>query len=286
MNGQRTRVVAGVAPTDYRLPVVLWAAGEAAARDAELLLVTAVPRRAAPEQFLPADAADARRDAGLAHLVEAAVRARAAHPGLFVTTDVVAGAPAEVLRTAATGAALVVIGADDQSPFAEAITGSVPGSLLTTSPCPLGVVPLGEPSVDDSAPIVAALDEAGTAQSALAYAFAAADRSGRPLTVLRCLPSGLDAQPAQPMALTAFRGLYPRVAVTDEVVVGDPKDVLAERSRSASQLVLGSRGHGRLTATLFGSVGRDLVRRSGCPVVIARAETGNLANGVSTGRSG
>lgn len=278
MNGVHGRVVAGVAPADYRLPVILWAADEAAVRDAELYLVTAVPPRAPTEQYLPADAADALRDAGRTHLVEAAEKARAAHPGLFVMTDVLVGAPVEVLQRVGADADLLVVGADDQSPFAEAITGSVPGSLLTTLSCPLCVVPEGELRGGDDAPVIAAVDEAGTAQSALAYAFAAAARTGRRLVVLRCVPAERTSA-AQPHALTAFGSLYPHVDVTEDLVVGDPKDVLAQRSRHAALVVLGSRGHGRLTATLFGSVGRDLIRRNGCPVVVARPVAGDRTEG-------
>ena len=282
MNGTHHRVVAGVAPADYRLPMILWAAAEAAARDAELYLVTAVPPYAPPEQYLPAERADTLRDAGHAHLAEAAGKARAAHPGLFVMTDVMAGAPVDVLRRAGVQADLVVVGADDQSPFAEAITGSVPGSLLTTSACPLVVVPQGELPAGPDAPVIAALDEAGTAQAAIGYAFAAAARSGRPLVVLRCLPAEQGkrgAQAEQALTLNAFRVLYPDVDITEDVAIGDPKDVLARRSRRAAVLVLGSRGHGRLTSTLFGSVGRDLIRRSGCPVVVARPAAGDLTRG-------
>lgn len=279
MNSTHDRVVAGVAPADYRLPLILWAAGEAAARGAELYLVTAVPAVAPTEQYLPADAADARRQAGRAHLTDAAEKAKAAHPGLVVTTDVVAGDPVGVLRRAAEVADLLVVGADDQSPFAEAITGSVPGSLLTTAPCPLVVVPHAGRAIAEDAPVLAAVDESGTSQAALAYAFAAAHRSARPLVVLRCLPAENTGSARQALALTAFRQLYPGVEVTEDVAVGDPKDVLARRSRSAALLVLGSRGHGRLASTLFGSVGRDLIRRSACPVVVARPATSDVAKG-------
>jgi nucleotide-binding universal stress UspA family protein len=279
MNSTHGRVVAGIAPADFRLPMILWAAGEAAARAAELYLVTAVPPVAAPEQYLPSDTAETLRDAGREHLVDAAGRARAAHPGLFVMTDVIAGTAVDVLRHAGSEADLIVIGADDQSPFAEAITGSVPGSLLTTSPCPLAVVPHAELSGTQDAPVIAAVDEAGTSQAALAYAFAAANRSGRPLVVLRCLPAERGESTAQALTLTAFRQLYPDVTVTEDVAAGDPKDVLAQRSRHAALLVLGSRGHGRITSTLFGSVGRDLIRRSGCPVVVARPSAGDIAEG-------
>lgn len=279
MNSTHSRVVAGVAPADYRLPMILWAAAEAAARDAELYLVTAVPAVAPPEQYLPADAADARRDAGRAHLTDAAEEARAAHPGLVVTTDVVAGDPVGVLRSAGDAADLLVVGADDQSPFAEAITGSVPGSLLTTSRCPLVVVPHTERPAAEDGPVIAAVDEAGTSQAALAYAFAAASRTARPLVVLRCLPAENTGGTRQALTLTAFRQLYPGVEVTEGVAVGDPKDVLARRSRGAALLVLGSRGHGRLASTLFGSVGRDLIRRSGCPIVVARPAASDVAEG-------
>lgn len=273
MNGEHRRVVVGVSSVDYRLPMIRWAAGEAAARGAELRSVTAVPPRAVPEAYLPAERADALRSAAHARLAGAAELATTDHPGLFVTTEVGGGAPAEVLRDAASKADLLVVGEDDQSPFAEAITGSVPGALLTLSPCPLAVVPHTELSTRDGAPVLAALDEPGTSRAAMAYAFAAADRSGRSLVLLRCLPVGGHDHtvPAdQARALLGFRELYPHIAVTEVVAPGDPRDVLAERSRDAALLVLGSRGRGRLASTLFGSVSRDLIRRSGCPVVIAR----------------
>jgi nucleotide-binding universal stress UspA family protein len=281
MNTRHRRVVAGVASADYRLPVIRWAAGEAAARGAELHLVTAVPTRAAPEQYLPADAADAVRQEGHAHLVDAARQAEADHPGLIVTTEVAGGPPADALRNACAHADILVVGADDQSPFAEAITGSVPGSLLTESPCPLVVIPHAELNPVENAPVIAALDNGDTSRPALTYAFAAAHRSGRPLVLLHCgSDERADASPAgRSYALTGLREMYPATQVTREDVAGDPTDVLAERSRRAALLVLGSRGHGRLTSTLFGSVSRTLIRRSGCPVVVARTGTFDLARG-------
>jgi len=282
MNSTHHSVVVGVAPADYRLPLVLWAAAEAAVRDAELRLVTAVPMRAAPDLYLPAETADALREAGHSRLADAVERVRAHRPGLRVTTAVVSGAPADVLRTAGATADLLVVGTDDQSPFAETVSGSVPGSLLTTAPCPLAVVPHPEMSARDELPMVAALDEVDTSKAALAYAFAAADRSRRSLVVVHCLLAERKeraSRPGQTLLLAAFRGLYPHVAVTEDIAPGDPRDVLAQWSRRAALMVLGSRGHGRLTSTLFGSVGRILIRRSGCPVVIARAGTGDLVEG-------
>jgi nucleotide-binding universal stress UspA family protein len=281
MNNEHRRVVAGVAPADYRLPVIRWAAGEAAARGAELHLVTAVPPRAAPEQYLPADAADAVRQEGHAHLAEAARHAEADHPGLIVTTEVAGGPPVDALRNACAHADILVVGADDQSPFAEAITGSVPGSLLTESPCPLVIIPHAETNPAEHASVIAAIDDGDTSRPALTYAFAAANRAGRPLVLLHCRSEErADASTAaRSYTLTGLREIYPGIQVTQEDVIGDPTDVLADRSRRAALLVLGSRGHGRLTSTLFGSVSRTLIRRSGCPVVVARTGSIDLARG-------
>lgn len=246
------RVVAGVGPAGYRAPMLRWAAAEALARDAELCLVTAVPRGVAPEAT---------------SLADAAARVADEYPGLKLTTAAVGGAPAEALRRASAEADLLVVGADDGTPFSEAISGSVPGALLTTAPCPFAVVPHAEPNAGAGDPVVAAADDAGVSQAALAYAFATADRSGRPLVLLHPRPP--DAA-GRSLALTGFRGLYPDVRFTETVAPGDPRTTLADWSRGAALLILGSR---RPAVPVFGSAQRTLLRHSACPVVITRPST-------------
>ncbi len=260
-------VVAGVASSAGR-EVVRWAAAEADARHAELRLVTAHARPAVPDQYLPNEtAAEHLREATL--LLETLTEeVGAERPGVVVTTEIAAGPPAAVLRAAANGADLLVVGADDASPFVEALSGSVPGDLLTTTPCPLVVVPRQELTTPTSAPVVVAFDESPASQAALAYGFAAASRSGRPLSVLRCL-RGDTAPPGDARALIGFGELYPDVTVTADTIEAEPKDALTRVSRGAALLVLGSRGRGRFASGLFGSVSRELIRRSACPVVVA-----------------
>jgi nucleotide-binding universal stress UspA family protein len=274
MNTGFRRVVAGVSTTDGR-GVVRWAAAEAQARHAELRLVTAVPMPAAPDRYLPNEVAEEHRAAAM-RLHAALLDELAEWPDLTVATDVVSGPPAAVLRAATEHADLLVVGADDATPFAEAISGSVPGDLLTTSHCPLAVVPRRERAeLPATAPVTVALDESATGQSALAYGYVTAARSGRPLTVLRCVPGGRlgeAAALAQSRLLIAYGELYPHVVVSVDVVPDDPRRVLVAVSRRAAVLVLGSRGRGRLASGLFGSVSRDLIRRSGCPVVVARTQ--------------
>ncbi|MFL6123171.1 universal stress protein [Actinophytocola sp.] len=278
MNTESRRVVAGVSTRDSGV-AVRWAAAEAAARHAELRLVTARPAPAAPDRHLPNDVADAHRVAA-AVLAELAAQALAGRPGLAVTTEVVTGSPAMALRTAADVADLLVVGADDASPFSEAISGSIPGDLLTATPCPLAVVPRAEragPAA--SAPVVVVFDESPGSQAALAYAYAAAHRTGRPLMVLRCVTGGGDgtSETAQARLFTAFAASYPDVEVSTEVATDDPRHVLVAASRAASSLVMGTRGRGRLASSLFGSVERHLIRRSHCPVVVARTQPAAFA---------
>ena len=115
------RVVAGVSPTDLRPELVTWAASEATARGATLELVTACSPRSGVEPDDPM----VRTTLG-----RAATLAAERQPGLTIDTRVIPDAPELALRTAATGANLLVIGSDRRSAFVEAITGSVPAGLL------------------------------------------------------------------------------------------------------------------------------------------------------------
>jgi nucleotide-binding universal stress UspA family protein len=278
------RVVVGVSSFDARLAMVRWAAEEATARRAELRLVTVCAAPAPPDQYLPADSLDAQRAAAERLLADMARFVATSWPDLVVSTELANGPIASALRAAAEDADLLVVGADDASLFVEALAGSVPGDLLTTAPCPLAVIPRRGWMTPASAPVVVALDE--RAQSALAFGFVVASRSHRSLTVLQCVPAGPVDQARrseQTRTVAGFGDLYPKVEVTMEIADGDPTETLLAASRTAALLVLGSRGRGRLASTLFGSVGRALIRRSGCPVVVARPRSEAHRHHLATG---
>jgi nucleotide-binding universal stress UspA family protein len=57
-----------------------------------------------------------------------------------VVEELVHGHPAEVLRQAATGADLLVMGSHGHGTFAGMVLGSVSHALLHHAPCPLAVV--------------------------------------------------------------------------------------------------------------------------------------------------
>jgi nucleotide-binding universal stress UspA family protein len=58
--------------------------------------------------------------------------------------------------------------------------------------------------------------------------------------------------------------------VRTRIVHGAAAVVLADRSRSAHLLVVGSRGHGGFAGLLLGSVSAHCVHHAACPVVVVR----------------
>ncbi|MGR6919297.1 universal stress protein [[Actinomadura] parvosata] len=73
-------------------------------------------------------------------LKEALSDLRARHPDVTVAEELVHGHPVEVLREAAAGAELLVVGSHGHGTFAGMVPGSVSHALLHHAPCPLAVV--------------------------------------------------------------------------------------------------------------------------------------------------
>jgi nucleotide-binding universal stress UspA family protein len=67
-------------------------------------------------------------------------------------------------------------------------------------------------------------------------------------------------------------GDEPSVPVREQLVMGDPAEVLLDAARGAAVLVVGSRGHGRFTQALLGSVSMRCAQHAACPVVIVRPD--------------
>ncbi|QXV56478.1 universal stress protein [Amycolatopsis sp. TNS106] len=138
-------------------------------------------------------------------------------------------------------------------------------------------------------PVVAGMDGSRSAVEAARWAAGEALRRGLPLRLVSAYESaGRDyptlevtaAEVREAMRETAVRRLSgarktaaeaaPGLAITTEVVEGDPKEVLVEESRRAALVVLGSRGFGSVGRFLLGSSGLALANHGQCPLVIVR----------------
>jgi nucleotide-binding universal stress UspA family protein len=58
------------------------------------------------------------------------------------------------------------------------------------------------------------------------------------------------------------------VSTEGEFAVGDPADVLAQKSADVDLLVTGSRGYGPMGAVLLGGTTHRLVSAAACPVLV------------------
>ncbi|MEV0630515.1 universal stress protein [Nonomuraea wenchangensis] len=135
--GTRGEIVAGVDGSPHGLRALDFALAEAGRRGVPL---RAVHGWAWPQVtgFGPADP-DSEQDV-LRELQTLVEERQDRHPGVTVVTEVVHGHPVEVLKEAAAGADLLVVGSRGHTYFAGLILGSVSQALLHHAPCPLAVV--------------------------------------------------------------------------------------------------------------------------------------------------
>lgn len=283
-------VVAGVsgAHPGVSTHVVRWAADEAVARGLPLRIVHA-------QDWPPGSSPDAGPDHpahawskhfranGEALLADARAAAVADRPALTVTTELAAGHALQVLREAADGAAVLVLGARRLTGVEGAFPGRGKGHALAGHlPCPVVLVPEPEPDVPEYAPLVVGVDGSPSAHVALDLAFEEAAAAKADLVAVEVrrrrdytwaeLPEDTALNLSETLAGYAER--YPDVGVSRQVLSGDPAVVLATVARRARCLVVGSRGLGGFRGLLLGSTSRALIHHTDCPLVIAPLRPG------------
>jgi nucleotide-binding universal stress UspA family protein len=283
-----SKIIVGVDESDRSRDAVALAALLARGSDAELVLVCAypyddVPGRAANagyRQYLreDAEAAIERATAGMGELP----RMRS-HPIAEVS-------PAKGIQNLAAreGASLVVIGSSSRGGAGRVFAGTTAERLLHGAPCPVAVAPRGfstsEPG--DISTIAVGYDGSVEAKAALVGARTIARVRGARLRLVEVLdatwmgtpalmqgegfirtPDDTEAR-ARAFLIEAASALAGDVPTEPVVAVGAPEQVLADESKSADLVVVGSRGYGPHRAVLLGSVSGRLVRESACPVLV------------------
>jgi nucleotide-binding universal stress UspA family protein len=261
---------------------VRWAARQAASRNCVLDVVHCslwplLTRDLGPVEGI-ADSglqhyAEAVRDEGLAHAAEAA-------PGLQVRPVLLYGWPAEHLRQASAGSAMLVVGSRGIGGFMGLLVGSVSLELAATAACPVAVI-----RSDDhpDGPVVVGIDSSGS-PAALREACALATATGARLLVVHVLRTHFalgkpgtvsgDAREAARQTLQSAvahaRTLAPETRVEQEL----PEDTSVPRAllyaaRGAALIVVGSKGQGLVRGTV-GSTAHAVLHHARSPVLIAR----------------
>ncbi|MFC4533420.1 universal stress protein [Sphaerisporangium dianthi] len=284
MSGQ---IVVGVDGSSSAAAAVEWAADDAVRRGARLRIVHVrepwtpdYPYRAAP-WFR--DALPAYWRAVLAATVE---WVRGYAPGLEVSTAVVTGAAAERLRTEAEDADELILGSRGLGGFAGVVLGSVGRSVAWHAAAPVVVV-RRSPAVRHGE-IVVGYDGSAVSEAAMDYALRQASLREARVRVLyawRTPPfspyatacaGGLAEAMGEVtrevrLRLEMWRRRYPGVEAGLRAVRGHPVPMLADASREADLVVVGSSRHGDASeAGISGSVGYGVLLHARCPVAVVR----------------
>jgi nucleotide-binding universal stress UspA family protein len=217
-------------------------------------------------------------------LDEARAAAAISHPSVRTTTAMVYGAAAAVLADRSRQAGLIVVGSHGHGGWAGMLLGSVSTAVAAHAHCPVVVVRGRAGPSDDARPIAVGVDGSACAELALRFAFEQAAEHGVGLTAIRACPplgppwnhipapddaTALDRAVLDDM-IAVWREKFPAVPVTARVVADHPVPGLLAAADAAQLIVVGSRGHGRLSGPQLGSVSRQLIQHARCPVAVIR----------------
>ncbi|WP_141747518.1 universal stress protein, partial [Streptomyces nanshensis] len=98
-----------------------------------------------------------------------------------------------------------------------------------------------------------------------------ATRRSVPLEIVYAVPDPATAGPVLTACAARARRRFPGLRVHLTPVTGDPAEALAERSRNAALMVVGTRALSGLAALTSRSVSRRLLDRARCPVLVVSA---------------
>ncbi len=281
-------VLVGTDGSEASLKAVEWAAHAAAQSDRELTLCCVLPGREHTPQSDVSSMSEELRVRGKRIVSAAASWALRSEPTVMIREMVRLGHPAGELRDMAEheGQALLVVGSHGADWFHRILIGSVSTQVVRHAPCTV-VVTRGV-SADPNGPVVVGVDGSACTEAAVGFAFETAARRGADLVAVHTFTTPTPIYPGMPSSseldattrhpaesllrkvVGPFEERFPGVRVRHDVISGPAARVLVDASRTASLVVVGSRGRGGFSGLLLGSVSQHVVALADCPVAIAR----------------
>ena len=285
----QSAVVVGVDGSDTALGAAQWAAEFAAAHALPLTLLHAIPRL--DWHFARVDPSAHDEETGDRVLAAAETAVRSAHSDLAIRTEAVKGAVATVLADASNSARILVVGTGEADNRA---LGSHAVKIAHRAACPLVVwrKPVAK-RTGKPLSVVVGVDESDGSARALAEAFDVAGAMHAPLTVVHMWEIGqavgmgdlggagnmdwqllemLESQQRRRMdeLMAPFARKYQNAHVNKVFQDISPAKGLAELSREAQLVVVGSHGRGKLVDSILGSVSQSVIHHAECPVLVVR----------------
>ncbi|PVY96349.1 universal stress protein [Actinomycetospora cinnamomea] len=269
-----TGVVAGVGGNPATLRAVRWAAREADRRHVSLDLVQVLPP-SHHDHVLQAPHGRAR-----ALLEQGRHVAAASAPDVPVRLSVVSGVAGPALVHVAERAELLVLGSRTAAGDLDLTVGRIVAHAIGHARCPVVLVPqIWDPDAAHSGNVLVHVDGSDEAVGAVAFAAAVADRWKAPLeaVVVGARRSSETEEQTHRQRLTdALAGTtdrHPHLERHETVLWGNAAEAILQESRGRARLiVLCSRGHGALTASLLGATTQTVVRMASCPTAVLPPE--------------
>lgn len=218
------------------------------------------------------------------HLEAGLDAARAAAPGVSVGGRFVDRPPARAMLEAGAADRLLVVGRHGVGGGRLSKLGSVTDQVVTHAQGPVVVVP-PEPVTGDR--IVVGVDASAQSVSALWFAFAMAQATDRPLSLVHswgfdttwlAAPIGIEPEDLIDLREHTERTVhaeadpiarhYPDVPTEWVLERNTPAQSLMEAAENATMMVVGRRGYGGFPALLLGSTSRALTHAAPCPVAV------------------
>jgi nucleotide-binding universal stress UspA family protein len=274
---RKREVVVGIDGSDTSTAAAVWAAGEAHARGATLVVLYSFELYAygSKDAALPGSIPYEEAQIAAAELVDGVVKqiAHGRH-GLHIEPRILHESAGTALLEASGEALLTVVSSHGHSARTEELIGSF---AIHTAEHGLGPVAVVRSPALGTGPIVVGADGSAVSDQAIDFAFAAAHAHKVPLHVVHCAHgSDEDRQVADlEAALADRRAGRPDVEVVTAVESGKPQHALLDytAAQGAAQLVVGARGVSGFAGIVLGSVSRSLLAHATVPVVVVRPET-------------
>jgi nucleotide-binding universal stress UspA family protein len=212
-----------------------------------------------------------------------------AYPEMELTTRLEPGSAVQMLVDESEHAELIVLGCRGSGGFTDLVVGSVTLHVSSGAHCPVIAVPDPDRYPGPHRGVVVGVDGSELSEAAIGFAFQAASTAGEPLTAVHAwkhpvqLGPGVvipqvyddgsvreDERLALSESVAGWSEKYPDVPVEQKVVPWHPVKALAEESKSARLLVVGSRGRGAVRSAFLGSVSHGVLHHASCPVAVVR----------------
>jgi nucleotide-binding universal stress UspA family protein len=219
----------------------------------------------------------------------AAQRARARHPGLRVTADVVFEEPEYALVREGRHASAVVVGTRGRSGIAELLLGSVSLAVAANADCPVIVLRGSRdnqamPPVRGRVIVGVGVGEDAKESVVVRFAVEEARRRGVPLEAVRAWrcpahettehsllagePARLHEEKAAEELEKALQDVPADVEVHRRTVEGHARRVLIDASHEADLLVVGARRREGYFGLQLGRVAHAVLHHAACPVAV------------------